>query len=53
MPGDYRGDLTNVTGVCGNCGSTLLDGVKYLEAEERKQAMPSLFDLVEPEQLAS
>ncbi len=24
-----------------------LDGVKYLEAEERKQAMPSLFDLTE------
>lgn len=22
-----------------------LDGVKYLEAEERKQAMPTLFDL--------
>jgi hypothetical protein len=30
-----------------------LDGVKYLQAQERRRAMPSLFDLAEDEELAS
>ena len=30
-----------------------LDGVKYLEAQERKNVMPSLFDLVDEEMPAA
>ena len=35
----------------GDVETLYYDGVKYLEAEERKASMPSLFDLVTDEQV--